>query len=57
MRKENIKLTIVISLLVVFSLSVTYAYLQLGVESEVASSEAGCFSVNYTGEEINTPTL
>jgi len=57
MRKENIKLTIIISLLVVFSLSTTYAYLELGTGGGGATGEGGCFEVDYSGTTINAGNI
>lgn len=58
MRKENIKLSIIITLLVVLSLSSTYAYLELGSSNKnTTTGNAGCFVVNYTGQTINNSSL
>lgn len=57
MKKENTKLSIVILLIVVISLSVTYAFMTLNATSGNNSGEGGCFNVNYSGEEINNTSL
>lgn len=56
MRRENFKLSIIISLIVVISLSATYAYLEIRGEN-TASGQGGCFEVNYTGQTINNSSL
>lgn len=58
MGKNNIKLFLIITLLVVFSLSATYAYVSLVAEnSQAAVGTGGCFEVNYTGQEITAEKL
>ena len=57
MKKENIKLSITIALLVVFSLAVTYAYLVLNASGTEDSGQGGCFVVNYTGQAISNASL
>lgn len=57
MKKENIKLSITILLIVVFSLSVTYAWLELSANSSTNENQSGCFVVNYSGQEINNQSL
>lgn len=57
MKKENIKLSITILLIVVFSLSVTYAWMELSANSNTSESQSGCFVVNYNGQEINNQSL
>lgn len=58
MRKENLKLSIIIFLAVVISLSATYAYLELTPGGASATGQGGCFNVNYNvsdteGEDID----
>ena len=58
MKKENFNLTILIFLAVVFSLSATYAYLELSPGAASATGQGGCFNVNYNvsdteGEDID----
>lgn len=57
MKKENIKLSITILLIVVFSLSVTYAWMELNTNSSTSENQSGCFVVNYSGQEINNTSL
>ena len=57
MRTTNYKLSILISLIVVISLSTTYAYIQLTDSGNTATGEAGCFVVNYDGQAINNASL
>ena len=57
MRKENIKLSITILLIVVFSLSVTYAWMELSTNNSTNESQSGCFDVIYEGIEINNISL
>ena len=58
MTKTNIKSLIIVSILVVFALSTTYAFLNLSASnSTTATGEAGCFVVNYTGQTINNSSL
>ena len=51
MKKENIKSIIIITLLISFSLSATYAFLILGDSNSTATGTGGCFKVNYSGEK------
>lgn len=53
----NIKTLVIIILLVAFSLTATYAFVNLTAENNSAVGTAGCFSVNYTGQEINNLSL
>lgn len=57
MRKENIKLSVIISLIVVISLSATYAYMELSTSGNSATGQGGCFEVNYEATAINTSAL
>lgn len=57
MRRENINLSIIILLVVAISLSATYAFIKLNASSNETSGEAGCFEVNYSGQEINNSSL
>lgn len=60
MGRENIKLSLIISLIVVISLSSTYAYLVMSAsysDDNVTSGNAGCFVVNYSGQDINNASL
>lgn len=58
MKKTNIKIAIIVMLLVVFSLSATYAYLELSAfDNNTATGEGGCFEVNYSGQEITNTSL
>ena len=57
MRKENIKLSVTILLIIVFSLSVTYAWLELSANNSTSKNQSGCFIVNYEGQEINNASL
>lgn len=59
MKLENTKLSIIIMLLVVVSLSVTYAYTELYGRDTSPSGEGGCFLVNYSddGQGINNDAL
>ena len=57
MKKENIKSIIIITLLIIFSLSATYAFLILGVSNNTATGIGGCFKVNYSGQTINNSSL
>ena len=58
MGKENIKSLIIIALIVTFSLSSTYAYMQLEASNNTATGEGGCFEVDYVkGQDINSSSL
>ena len=57
MKEANIKSLIVIILLVVFSLSATYAFLTLSASSNSATGTGGCFNVNYSAQAINNTAL
>lgn len=56
-KAKNIKTIIIIILLVVASLSLTYAYMLLNSTKTTDSTQAGCFVVNYTGQSINNTSL
>jgi hypothetical protein len=57
MRKDNFKLSIIISLLVVISLSATYAYMEMSASNNSSTGTAGCFEVNYSGQSIDNSSL
>lgn len=57
MRNEDFKLLTLISFIVVISLSATYAYVELSASGTGGTGEAGCFEVNYSGQEINNSSL
>lgn len=57
MQRENIKLTIIIFLVVIFSLSATYAFIEINQGNNTTSGTAGCFEVNYSGTTINNASL
>ena len=54
--KDNIKLTLLITLLVTITLGATYAFLYFISGENTATGDAGCFEVNYTGEIISNLT-
>lgn len=54
----NIKSLIIIALLVIFSLSATYAFLNLNASANNATTgTGGCFNVNYTSQAISNSAL
>lgn len=58
MIKENFKLSIIITIVVITSLSATYAWLAISsVSNNSSTGTAGCFSVNYSGQEIDNSSL
>ena len=57
MKTTNIKSLIIIILLVVFSLSATYAFLTLTANNNSANGIGGCFNVNYSAQDINNTAL
>lgn len=57
MKTTNTKSLIIITLLVIFSLSVTYAFLFLDTSNDDATGEGGCFEVDYTGQTISNASL
>jgi len=58
MRIENLKSLIIIGLIVTFSLSSTYAYMQLQASNNSATGVGGCFEVDYVkGQAINASDL
>lgn len=57
MKKENFKLSAIISLFVILSLSATYAYVEYTSSNNEATGNGGCFEVNYSGQEINNSSL
>ncbi len=57
MKKENLKVTLIILLLVLVILSATYAYIVLNASNNSASGTGGCFEVNYTGQGIDSSSL
>lgn len=54
MRIENLKSIIILSLIVFFSLSGTYAYMQLVATNNTATGQGGCFEVAYVGGQAIT---
>ena len=57
MKKENLKSIIIIVLLIIFSLSATYAFLTFSSSNNTATGTGGCFQVNYSGQTINEDAL
>lgn len=57
MKKENLKSSIIIGLIVIFSLSATYAFLNLSVSKSDATGTGGCFNVSYTAQNISNASL
>lgn len=57
MKKENIKLSIIILILIITSLSTTYAFLEIRATDQSATGEAGCFNVSYSGNSINNISI
>lgn len=57
LKHRNIKTTLIILVLIVSSLSATYAYLSINSTNTTSSTQAGCFVVNYTGQAINNGAL
>ena len=57
MKKENFKLSAIISLFVIISLSATYAYVEYTSTNAEATGNGGCFEVNYSAQEINNNSL
>lgn len=57
MKKENLKSSIIIGLIVIFSLSATYAFLNLSVNKNDATGTGGCFNVSYTAQNISNASL
>lgn len=57
MRKGNFKLSIIVSLIVIISISATYAYMELSAINNNSTGTGGCFLVNYTGQAINNSSL
>lgn len=57
MRNTNIKTLIIIILLVVFSLSATYAFVNLSAIDNTATGTGRCLDVNYSGQAINNSAL
>ena len=58
MKKENKTLIIAVTLLIIFSLSATYAYVILTKENSDATGSGGCFVVDYVGgTRINNSSL
>ncbi len=54
-KSENLKSIIIISLIVIFSLSTTYAFLNISSPTGNAEGQAGCFEVAYVkGADINS---
>lgn len=57
MKKENLKSIIIVGLVVIFSLSATYAYMSLSANQNNATGTGGCFNVSYTGQNITSASL
>ena len=57
MKKENLKSIIIVGLVVIFSLSATYAYINLTATPSNVTGTAGCFNVSYTGQNITNASL
>ena len=57
MKKENLKSSIIIGIIVIFSLSATYAFLNLSVNKNDATGTGGCFNVSYTAQNISNASL
>ena len=57
MKKENLKSSIIIGLIVIFSLSATYAFLNLSANNGDATGTGGCFNVSYTAQNISNASL
>lgn len=56
-QRRNVRTSVVILMLIVMSLSATYAYLLINSTNTTSSTQAGCFVVNYTGQSINNMAL
>lgn len=56
-KEKNIKLVTIITVIIAFMLSSTYAFLEWGGNQNSASTQAGCVNVNYTAQEINASSL
>ena len=56
-RINNIKLVTVITVIIVFMLSSTYAFLEFRQVKNITGTETGCFEVNYTAQAINASDL
>ena len=57
MKKENLKSSIIIGIIVIFSLAATYAFLNLSVNNNDAPGTGGCFNVSYTAQNISNASL
>lgn len=58
MKKESLRSLIIIGLIIIFSLSATYAYLNLSISNNTsATGTGGCFNVSYTGQNITNASL
>lgn len=57
MKKENLKSIIIVGLIVIFSLSATYAYMSLSATQNNTTGTGGCFNVSYTGQNITSASL
>lgn len=56
-QNRNVRTSVVVLMLIVMSLSATYAYLLVNSTNTTSSTQAGCFVVNYTGQSINNMAL
>lgn len=54
---ENFKTLFIVTILVIFSLSVTYAFVNLSASDSSVIGTGGCFSVNYVGQSIDNSSL
>ena len=52
MRQEYLKSIIIIGLILLFSISSTYAFLTLNATNSSATGQGGCFVVSYSGDAI-----
>ena len=53
MRKDFIRSMIIVGLIVVFSISSTYAFMYYSANSDDSSGTGGCFQVSYEGTAVN----
>lgn len=58
MKKEILRTIVIIGLIIIFSLSATYAYLNLSISNNTsATGTGGCFKVAYDGQNITNASL
>ena len=57
MKKNYIKLTLLIIIFIALSLGATYAFLNLRQTNNNTTGKAGCFDISYTGTEIKHTNL